>query len=100
VKYAISEEVLVHIIRRHGRDFSKMLGINKLSPLKKLLEDALANPDEVRLDAYSPDVKYFLKRVNDLWLMIVVLEDEVKTAYLISPKTYKRFASKRWARGP
>jgi hypothetical protein len=30
--------------------------------------------------------------------MVVVLEDEVKTAYLISSKTYKRFASKRWAR--
>lgn len=71
-----------------------------MDSLKRLLEDALVSPDEVRLDARSPDVRYFLKKVNDLWLMVVVLEDEVKTAYLISPKTYKRFSSKRWARGP
>jgi hypothetical protein len=50
------KEVLVHmhIARRHGRGFSKLLGINRLNSLKTLLEDALANPDEVRLDARSP----------------------------------------------
>jgi hypothetical protein len=100
VKCAIPREVLVHIVRRHGRDFSRLLGINSLDSLKRLLEDALVSPDEVRLDTRSSDVRYFLKKVNGLWLMVVVLEDEVKTAYLISPKTYKRFSSKRWARGP
>ena len=66
-----------------------------MDSLKRLLEDALVSPDEVRLDTRSSDVRYFLKKVNGLWLMVVALEDEVKTAYLISPKTYKRFSSKR-----
>ena len=61
MKCAISEEALVYVIKRRGRDFSRMLGINMLSSLKKPLEDALANPGEARLGAYSPDVKHLLE---------------------------------------
>jgi hypothetical protein len=51
--------------------------------LKRLLEEALINPDEVHLDAHNP-IKYFLKKVNGLWLTVIVLENEVRTAYLIT----------------
>jgi hypothetical protein len=37
-----------------------------------------------------------LKKVDGLWLTIIVLENEVRTAYLISSKTYKRFVARRW----
>jgi hypothetical protein len=55
----------------------------QLDLLKRLLEEALINPDEVHLDAHNP-IKYFLKKVNGLWLTVIVLENEVRTAYLIT----------------
>lgn len=94
--YVVSEDVLRHIARRHGRDFRRMLGVGRLDLLRGLLEGALAGPDEVRLDAHNPSVRYFLKRVDGLWLTIVLLDDEVRTAYLISSRTYRRLAARRW----
>jgi hypothetical protein len=96
VEYVIPEEVLKHVIRKHGVGFSRVLGINRLDLLKRLLEEALINPDEVHMDSYNPSIKYFLKKVDGLWLTIIVLENEVRTAYLISSKTYKRFVARRW----
>ena len=49
----------------------------------------------MHIDAYNPSIKYFLKKVDDLWLIIVALENDVKTAYLISSKTYERFVARR-----
>jgi len=89
VEHVIPEEVLRHIIRKHGRDFSRVLGINRLDLLKRLLEEALASPDEVHLDAHNTSIKYFLKKVDGLWLTIIVLENEVRTAYLIDSKHIK-----------
>ena len=63
--------------------FSKVLGINRLDLLKRLL----ASPDGVHLDAHNLSISYSLKKVNGLWLTIIVLENEVRTAYLISSKT-------------
>jgi hypothetical protein len=96
VEYVIPEEALKHVIRKHGVDFSRVLGINRLDLLKKLIEETLANPDEVHLDAHNPSIKYFLKKVDGLWLTIIVLENGVRTAYLISSKTYKRFVARGW----
>jgi hypothetical protein len=50
----------------------------------------------VHIDAYNPSIKYFLRKVDGLWLIIVAFENEVKTAYLISSKTYERFVARRW----
>jgi hypothetical protein len=96
VEYVIPEEVLKHIIRKHGMNLSRVLGINRLDLLKRFIEETLANPNEVHIDAYNPSIKYFLRKVDGLWLIIVAFENEVKTAYLISSKTYERFVARRW----
>jgi len=92
----ISDGVLKHIIRKHGADFSRLLGITRLDELRRLLKEALTNPDETHVDARNPRAKFFLKKKDALWLLIVVVGREVKTAYLISFKTYKRLAYRRW----
>jgi len=50
----------------------------------------------VHADKYRGDVKYYLRRINDLWINVVVVSGAVKTAYLIGLKSYKRLKEKRW----
>lgn len=64
--------------------------------LVKLLCDVLQEPNEVYVDVY--DSRYFLKKLDDLYLNVIVSEQMVKTAYLISQKTYSKMGSKRWLR--
>ncbi len=94
--HKISEDVLRHIMRRHGYDIRKTLRILTLEELKRIIIDTINNPSEVYQDVHNPDVRYYLKRLGDLWLNVVVRGNEVKTAYLIGAKSYKRFKTRRW----
>jgi hypothetical protein len=42
------------------------------------------------------NVRYFLKKINELYVNIIIADDRVKTAYLISPKTYHRLRERKW----
>jgi len=91
---AITEDVVDHVIRKHSEILS-LLGLTRKG-FVKLLRSALEEPNEAYVDVY--DSRYFIKRLNDLYLNVVVSEETVRTAYLISPKTYSRMRRKRWLR--
>ena len=54
------------------------------------------NPSEVHQDIHNPSVRYYLRRLNDLWLNMAIQGNEVKTAYIISTKSYNKFKTRRW----
>jgi len=83
----VSEKVIKHVFKRH-RDCIKMLELS--SKVKDFLVRVLSRPDEVYGDKVRSDVKYFLRRLNDKFLCIVVVNDEVVTAYLINLKNMLR----------
>jgi hypothetical protein len=84
----VSEKVIKHVFKRH-RDWIKMLGLS--SKVKYFLVRVLSRPDEVYGDKVRSDVKYFLRRLNDKFLCIVVVDDEVVTAYLINLEKYVKY---------
>ena len=56
----------------------------------------LCYPDEIYSDKYRCNVRYFIKKTNDLWVNVIVIDHIVKTAYLISCRTHERFREKKW----
>jgi hypothetical protein len=42
------------------------------------------------------DVKYFLRRLDDKFICVVVVGDEVVTAYLINLEKYVKYGVGRW----
>lgn len=61
-----------------------------------LLRGVLEAPHEAYVD--SSGSKYFLKKLEGLYLNVVVDEGVVRTAYLISSKTHFRMRRRRWLR--
>jgi len=90
----ITEDVIDHVIRKHS-EILTLLGLTK-EEFVSLLRSVLEKPHEAYVDAYGSI--YFLKRLNKLYLNVVVGEKTVKTAYLIDSKTYSRMRRKRWLR--
>jgi len=91
---AVTEDVVDHVVRKHSEMLS-LLGLTR-EDFVKLLRGVLEGPDDVYVDAC--DFKYFLKKMDDLHLNVIVGEGTVKTAYLISQKTHFRMRKKRWLR--
>jgi len=94
----ISEKVIKHIFKRH-MDWIKMLGLSSEVEVKNFLVQVSSRPDEVYRDKVRSDVKYFLRRLNNKFLCIVVVSDEVVTAYLINSEKYVKYRIRRWIRG-
>ena len=94
----ISEKVIKHIFKRH-MDWIKMLGLSLEEEVRNFLVQVLSRPDEVYRDKVRSDVKYFLRRLNNRFLCIVVVGDEVVTAYLINSEKYVKYRIRRWIRG-
>lgn len=90
----ITEDVVGHVIRKHS-DVLSLFGLTK-EGFVDLLRSVLEKPHEVYIDVYGS--RYFLKRLNKLYLNAVVNEETVRTAYLISSKTHSRMRRKRWLR--
>jgi hypothetical protein len=91
---ALADDVVDHIVRKH----SEILAFLTLTreDFVKLLCNTLEKPNEVYVDARKS--KYFLKKLNDFYLNVIVSEQTVKTAYLINRKTYFKMGRKRWLR--
>jgi hypothetical protein len=94
----ISEKVIKHIFKRH-MDWIKMLGMSSEAEVKDFLVRILSRPDEVYRDKVRSDVKYFLRKLNNKFLCIVVVGNEVVTAYLINSEKYVKYRIRRWIRG-
>jgi len=91
----ISENTLRHIYEKH-EDLVKILRVRDVEELKEVILDVLQDPDEIYEDKYKNYVKYYLKKINALWINVVLVHNTVKTAYLISSKSYRKFKEKRW----
>jgi len=90
----VSDKVIKHVFKRH-RDWIKMLGLSS-EEVRNFLVRVLSRLDEVCGDKVRSDVKYFLRGLNDKFLCIVVVDDEVVTAYLINLEKYVKYRIRRW----
>jgi len=79
-------------------DWIKMLGLSSEEEVRNFLVQVLSRPDEVYRDKVRSDVKYFLRIINNRFLCIVVVGDEVLTAYLINSEKYVKYRIRRWIR--
>ena len=90
----VTDEVIDHIERKHPEMLS-LVGFAKGHLLSSIVE-TLERPNEVYADDRRS--RYFLKKLGDLYLNVIVVEERVKTTYLISGKTYHRMGKMRWLR--
>jgi hypothetical protein len=91
----ISEWVVRHRMKRH-RDWVGMLKLDSEIDVRNFIMRVLSKPDEVHMDRIRNDVRYFLKRLDDKFLCIVVVGDDVVTAYLLNREKYGRYKVRRW----
>ena len=94
-RWSVPEDTLRHIYEKHG-DLIKALKIRSIAEFREVIMRILENPDEVHVDKFRRYVRYFLKKIDDLWINVVLLNNIVKTAYLLSSKSYRKFEEKRW----
>lgn len=90
----LSAEVIDHIVRKHPQMVSAV-GLAR-EELVSALVRALESPKEVFLDTIGS--RHFILNVGELYPNVVVIEDSVKTAYLIGNRTYARMRKARWLR--
>jgi hypothetical protein len=91
----ISEWVVRHRMKRH-RDWVGMLKLDSEIDVRNFIMRVLSKPDEVHMDRIRNDVRYFLKRLDDKFLCIVVVGDDVVTAYLLNREKDGRYKVRRW----
>ncbi len=89
----IPEGVVKHVLKKH-RDLVVLLGVRDVDELKRVIREVVENPDEVHVDVYG--VRYFLKKLDDKWINVVVVGSVVKTAYIIGLRTYLKLRERRW----
>ena len=94
-KWIIPKSVLNHIYDEH-KDLVETLKIRSIMELREAIANILQNPDKTHVDRFKNNVKYYLKRINNLWVNIILEDNTVKTAYLIGSKSYRKFKEKRW----
>jgi len=90
----VTDEVIDHIHRKHPEMLSSE-GFTREQLFSSILQ-ALEKPTEVYADARGS--MYFLRKLNDLCLNIIVARNTVKTAYLMGESTYARMGKIRWLR--
>ena len=90
----LSDDVLEHIATKHP-DTILMLGTS-IAGLQRLISDSIAEPTEVYTDDSGAD--YFLRSVGLYYLNVIVVNETVRTAYLISTRTHLKMKKKRWLR--
>jgi len=88
----ITDEVIDHMERKHPEMLS-LVGFMKEQLISAIVQ-TLEKPDEVYVDVRSS--KYFLKKLDDLYLNVIVVGDGVKTTYLMGTRTYARMGKMKW----
>ncbi len=86
--------MIQHVARKHP-DVLRVLGVSE-EGLVELLSSVVSTPDEVYVD--DEGSLFFLLRVGDLRLCMVVRGELARTAYLIGERTYAKMKKKRWLR--
>lgn len=93
--YKLSKNTIRHIWDKH-RDLVEMLEARSPTELEEAIMRVLERPDEVYGNKYRDNVKYYLRKLNNHWVNIVLIGDTVKTAYLIGLKSYMKFRERKW----
>jgi len=95
-KIKVPENAIKHIMKRH-KDWIKMLGLEDVEEIRRLINEIISQPDEVYKDNIRRNVKYYLRKLDDKFLCVIVRNDEVATAYLINWEKYNKYRVKRWS---
>ena len=88
----VPDEVIDHIVRKHPEMLS-LAGFMKERLISSIAQ-TLEKPNEVYVNARRS--KYFLKKLDDLYLNVIVVGDRVKTTYLMGGRTYTRMRKMKW----
>ena len=94
----VPKKAVKHIMERHG-DWVQMLGLKSAAEVQVFLSQVVSQPDETYADRFVSGVKYYLKYLQELGgklLCVVVVGDEVKTAYFINRQRYIKYRARRW----
>jgi hypothetical protein len=73
-----------------------MLGLRSKLEIKEFITQVITRPDEKYVDKYDQDVEYYLRKLNDKFLCVIVVRKDVVTAYLINQKKYNKYRATRW----
>jgi len=92
VLITVPDEVVDHVVRKHPEMLS-LVGFMKERLISSIVQ-TLKKPTEVYLDVRRS--RYFLRKLNDLYLNVIVVEDRVKTAYLMGERTYTKMGRMKW----
>lgn len=90
----IAHEVIDHILGKHPQMLS-VGGLTKMALISSMTQ-ALKRPTEVFLD--NRGSRHFVLRIGELYLNVVEVDGQVKTAYLMGNRSYVRMRKARWLR--
>ena len=93
IEIVILHTLYLHVRERH-RDLLRKLNIQSIDQFINIIRRVLINPSEVYID--DKGSIYYLLRINDLYLNVVVAENVVRTAYLLGMDSYYRMRYRRW----
>jgi len=96
-KYSISQRILRHIFIKH-KDLAKALDVKNTEELYDKLKNLIEHADETYTDIFN--ATYYVKKINELYVNIIIYGNVVKTAYLLSHKTYNKMKRKKWIQKP
>ena len=96
-KYSISQGILRHIFIKH-KDLAKALGAKNTEELYDKLKNLIEHADDIYTDVFT--ARYYVKKINELHVNIIIYGNVVKTAYLLSHKTYNKMKRKKWVQKP
>ena len=93
VEIIVYPRLFDHIRYRHP-DVLHVLNISDRCELNTVLGDTLGDPHEVYRDCEGG--YYYVKRLNNIFITVIVYDNVVRTMYLLSNRSYNRMRSKRW----
>lgn len=88
----LTDEVIDHVGRKHPEMLS-LVGFTKEQLISSIVK-TLESPNEVYADVRQS--RYFLKKLDDLYLNVIVVGNRVRTTYLMGRGTFTRMGKTRW----
>jgi len=82
-----------HKFRFTNTSALSLVGLTKEQLISSIVK-TLESPNEVYADVRRS--RYFLKKLDDLYLNVIVVGDRVRTTYLMGRGTFTRMGKTRW----
>lgn len=93
VEIEVSSTLYFHVKKRH-LDVFKVLGVSDENSFVQAVGKVVRGPNEVYSDGAG--TLYYLCKVNDLYVNVIVFKNSIKTVYLLSLRSYRRMRFKKW----